>query len=68
MLHTPLRPYEGVVLFQAPNRRQKLARRRAYLTSAFVGVALASAAVGVVANHRSVAPQAVDAENYFPSQ
>jgi hypothetical protein len=67
MLRNSLTPYQGLVLFQAPSRRQRMARRRAYVITVLATLALTSAAIGAVAEHASGA-KAHAAYEYSPSE
>lgn len=68
MLRQPsARPY-GLVFFQAPSRRQKLARRRMIATAAFAGAAVFSAAIGALAGGKSDASAQTGIFSYFPPE
>jgi hypothetical protein len=53
------------VFFAPPNRRQRLAQRRAAVIAAIVGLALVSGVVGVVSVSRDAAPAT---SIYLPSR
>jgi hypothetical protein len=66
MLHSPNGPQVGVTYLPASSRRQRMARRRVYVVAALAGLALASAAIGVL-TARSTPPLSASA-SYFPTQ
>ena len=59
-------PPAGLVLFQAPSRRQRLARRRTTVVTALVGLALASGILGAMAGAADPAPATGGPISYFP--
>jgi hypothetical protein len=65
MLRSLQGPQTGLVFFAPPNRRQRLAQRRAAVIAAIVGLALVSGVVGVVSVSRDAAPAT---SIYLPSR
>ena len=59
-------PYGGIVLFGAPSRKQRLARRRLIVTSAIVAMALTSWLIGALAGARD--PGVGASSHYFTSE
>jgi hypothetical protein len=67
MFHSPSsRPQIGVTYLPASSRRQRMARRRVYVVAALAGLALASAAIGMLTAPSAPPPSA--SGSYFPTQ
>jgi len=65
MLRSLQGPRGGLVIFEPPNRRQRLARRRTVAISAIVALALASGLAGVLSGAHPTAPAT---SIYLPSR
>lgn len=68
MLRSSLAPAPGLVMFQALSRRQKIARRRTFLVATFAGLAMLSAAIGMLDGGPRTGQAETGAFSYFPAE